>query len=85
LALDENKLKAFLNENNNLEKFNYNIELINFHKLSDDDISTINYFPKQKQNNFIELRKLFQELRFYSLTNDTSWNKFLKTFEKYFN
>ena len=84
LALDENKLKAFLNENNNLEKFNYNVELINFHKLSDDDISTITYFPKQKQNNFIELRKLFQELRFFSLTNDTSWNKFFKTFEKYF-
>ncbi len=85
LTKDQAKLENFLNEGNNREKFNYNVELIKFHQLPIEDIKTIQYWLKPTSNQFVELRKIFTDLSFYSLTNNTAWTKFTKTFEKFFN
>ena len=85
LTRDPIKLENFLNESDNRQKFHYNIELIKFHQLSESDIATIQYWTKPQTNQFAELRKIFTDLHFYSLTNNTAWTRFTKTFEKFFN
>jgi DNA polymerase-1 len=85
LTRDVEKLEAFLNEGDNRHKFKRNVELIAFHQLPEADIATLQYWSRPDVANFEELRRLFTEMRFYSLTNNTSWTKFTKTFEKYFN
>jgi len=84
LTKDPEKLATFLNEGNNRQKFTHNVELIAFHQLPDTDIATLQYWSKPSISDFDELRRLFTDMRFYSLTNTTSWTKFTKTFEKYF-
>jgi DNA polymerase-1 len=84
LTRDQDKLNAFLSEGVNLEKFKYNVALIAFHILTDEDIQNLQYWSMPVENTLVELRQVFTNLRFYSLTNNTSWLKFAKTFEKYF-
>jgi len=85
LTKNPDKLNDFLNEGNNREKFQKNFELINFHTLDENDVNTIQFWTKPSLNNFDELRRIFTDLHFYSLTNNTAWTKFTKTFERYFN
>ncbi len=85
LTRDVDKLEAFLNEGDNRQKFKHNVDLIAFHQLPQSDIETLQYWSKPSVASFEELRRLFTEMRFYSLTNNTAWTKFTKTFEKYFN
>ena len=84
MCKDDTKLQNFLNENNNIEKFKLNLDLIRFHSLSDDDVSTIEYFSVTPKSNWDQLNKDFIDLKFYSLTNKTAWPKFTNTFQKYF-
>jgi DNA polymerase-1 len=84
LTKDPEKLQNFLNEGQNQQKFQNNFDLISFHILPPDDIATLQYWDLAKQNQFEELRKIFTDMRFFSLTNNTAWTKFTKTFEKYF-
>lgn len=84
MCKDNTKLTSFLNENNNRDKFNLNLDLIRFHSLPDDDISTIEYYSVTPKSNWDQLNKDFIDLKFYSLTNKTAWPKFTNTFQKYF-
>ena len=84
MCKDNTKLQNFLNENNNIEKFKLNLDLIRFHSLPDDDVSTIEYFSVSPKSNWDQLNKDFIDLKFYSLTNKTAWPKFTNTFQKFF-
>ena len=68
----------FLDKDNNQEKFDHNVNMIRVHDMKDDlesiQESTADFQPS-------ELRKQFTEYKFYAMTNDTSWKKFVDTFD----
>ena len=68
-------------ERKNIFIRNYN--LIKFKKLSDDEwLVTEQNVSKQKD--WVSLQDKFEEMKFKSLLNDKSWNKFINTFNHLF-
>ena len=78
LMCDPALLTEFLGKDNNQEKFDHNVNMIRVHDMKDDlesiQESTAGFQPS-------ELRKQFTEYKFYAMTNDTSWKKFVDTFD----
>jgi len=77
LLSSKDSLNAFLAESDNREKFDKNCFLIKFHDLSSkmtELSSSCSAFLTS------ELKAVFNELGFQSITNDISWKKYTKTF-----
>ena len=81
LLLDKDMLNDFLIKEDNQDKFNKNIFMIEFHDLTQDadDIKTF----KPDTFNWDRLRHIFNEYDFKSLVlKDKTWNKYTSTFNK---
>lgn len=70
------KLASFLSEGNNHAEYQRNLELIRFKIVPAEEI---NFLDPVK--NFDGLRSSLTSLRFFSMTNDTAWFKYIDTFE----
>ena len=66
----------FMSTMENRARFNMNRELIEFHIVPDDEIHLI-----EGVSNFPALKREFERMEFNSITNDKSWNKYVKTFD----
>ncbi len=75
-VLDPEKLKEFLSIEENRANFSINRKLIEFASVPLDEINFI-----EGQRNFSALREEFIKLKFDSITNDYSWDKYTKTFD----
>lgn len=87
LIEDSDKLKAFLSEGNNKEKFYKNVELIRLHDLEEDnEVENIKYFDVPANNKWNELKQLFvNEYNFNSMVKtEKSWTNYTKTFDNLF-
>jgi len=79
LITDPDRLHDFLSADGNRSLFEHNCEMIRFHDFSHD----INYIEQNRGNsNWPEVLQKFNEMEFFSITNQKSWNKFFNTFDK---
>lgn len=67
--------KKFMEVEENRANFNINRQLIEFRNVPADDISLV-----EGTKDFISLKDEFSKMKFESIVNDTSWNKYTKTF-----
>tara|TARA_B100001094_G_C18134119_1_gene773993 strand:- start:504 stop:1331 length:828 start_codon:yes stop_codon:yes gene_type:complete len=82
LARDLNKLSGFLEkEESNKEIYERNRSLIRFRRPK--DVSEI--FMGNVEPDFDKVKERFLELNFHSMTKDSSWKKYKKTFERILN
>lgn len=78
LMTNPDKLKEFLLKEGHQELFDHNVAMIRVHDMAED----LNHVQESKaQFQPDQLRKKFTEYKFYAMTNDTSWTKFVNTFE----
>lgn len=75
LLADPQKLEKFLAEGDNRAYFQRNLELVGFKIISADKIEM-----RQPDGSIDTLRSKLQELRFFSMVNDTAWGTYSKTF-----
>ncbi len=80
LAMVNNRelLNSFLDKDQNRLMFEKNYRLIKFFDLSNEMHKLENYGPVA---NWDTVREAFIELEFFSMTNDKSWEKYVKTFQ----
>jgi DNA polymerase I len=71
-------LKEFLAKDENQNLFNHNVAMIRVHDMT-KDLETI----QETTSSFCheDLREKFTEYKFFAMTNDTSWKKFVDTFD----
>ena len=69
------KLTGFLDGNEGYAKYQYNRELVKFESVDPDQIEI-----KPGETNWDTLVERFRDLGFWSMVNDTSWPKYVKTF-----
>jgi len=78
MVLDENKLNEFLSKDpSHPEMFKHNIEMIKFHDMQDTMEEIIRWGEAYAWD---DVRKTFNDMKFFSITNDKSWDKFVNTF-----
>ena len=78
LVLDDEKLQEFLSKDpTRTQMFEHNIEMIKFHDMQDTMIEITRWEPVI---NWDDVRHAFNDMKFFSITNDKSWNKFVNTF-----
>lgn len=75
LLANPQKLNEFLAQDNNLEKFQMNYGLIQFHTI-DEGVEHLH-----ESVNWESVRNKMTELGFSSIVNDKSWKKFVNTFD----
>lgn len=68
--------KNFMEVEENRANFNVNRQLIEFRSVPVEEIDL-----KEGVRDFDSLKKSFMEMKFESITNDKSWEKFCKTFD----
>ena len=78
LATNPEQLAAFLNKDNNQELFDRNHTLIRFHDIEQELLHLEHAKPNADWDS---VREVFSDLGFYSMTNDTSWKKYVDTFD----
>jgi 5'-3' exonuclease len=76
LLSNPEKLEAFLSIGSNRDDFNRNLQLIRLKIAKPDELAL-----KPPVKNNAELRRRFTDLKFFSMTNDTAWNKYTETFD----
>ena len=78
LLEDEGAFQAFLATGDNAEKFNRNCEMIRFHDLGSDldDLER-----SDVEFNDEKIKNLFSDMKFFSITNEKFWPKFVETFQ----
>jgi 5'-3' exonuclease len=69
-------LKEFLSNHEQLCNFNRNRELIELRLAPDEEI-----ILKDGQRNFEALKQEFERMDFQSITNEVSWEKYVRTFD----
>lgn len=80
LVSDPEAMAQFLEHEPNRETYERNLGLIRFHELSDDQFSELE--RNEPRVDWEELRRLFDEMKFFSITNLRSWSKFTSTFDR---
>ena len=78
LADDKNILNEFLDRDQNRELFERNYRLIKFFDLSEEMHKLERSIPTA---DWPTIRKQFIEFEFFSMTNDKSWEKYVRTFQ----
>jgi 5'-3' exonuclease len=68
--------KKFMEVEENRANFSVNRQLIEFRSVPEEEIEL-----KEGSRNFPELKKAFMEMKFESITNDQSWDKYCKAFD----
>lgn len=72
---DPELFKKFMEVEENRANFSINRQLIEFRDVPLEEITI-----KEGNRNFDALKKAFMEMKFDSITNDNSWDKYCKTF-----
>ena len=79
LAQNPELLSAFLDKApGNKEKFELNKELVRFHDMG-SDMDSIEH--SSVTSNWENIKEQFNEMEFFSITNEKTWEKFIKTFD----
>jgi len=73
---DPTAFQAFLSSEENRANFNINRQLIEFRSVPEEEISFV-----EGISNFDALRKEFIKMKFDTITNDKSWEKYINTFD----
>jgi len=79
LASDPNKLSEFLCVRSHASQFQRNYELISFRKWSEDERSELT--SSTPSQNWQDVKRVFEDYGFKSITKEESWEKFLKSFD----
>jgi len=79
LASDPNKLSEFLRIEAHASQFQRNYELISFRKWSEDERSELT--SSAPSQNWQDVKRVFEDYGFKSITKEESWEKFLKSFD----
>lgn len=80
LLEDPEALERFLSQEHRREHFNRNIEMIRFHPFTLEQLAELEY--NEPYVDWDGLKTLFEEMKFFSMTNPKSWSKFISTFDK---
>ena len=76
---EEEMLSKFLDkQEGNREKFEHNKELVRFHDMG-SDMDDIEHSPIDA--NWDVVKESFNQMEFFSITNEKPWDKFVKTFD----
>ena len=73
-------LKSFLEQKNHLEVFQRNVDMIRFHELNPAEMSELE--RNVPSSDWSGLKQLFDDMKFFAITNVKSWSKFTSTFDK---
>lgn len=73
---DPARFKAFLDIEENRANFSINRQLIEFHMVPEEDI-----LLQEGTRNFAILKLAFTQMKFDSIINDKSWERYIKTFD----
>jgi 5'-3' exonuclease len=76
LLNDPDKFKSFLDKEENRANFNINRKLVEFAKVPKEEIEIESY-----SSDYVSLKNEFNKMLFVSITNDKSWDRYVKTFE----
>jgi 5'-3' exonuclease len=76
LLKDPEKFKKFMAVEENRAQFSIFRQLIEFRSVPEDEIVLV-----EGVRDFLKLKDEFNKMKFASITNDTSWNKYTKTFD----
>ena len=79
LISDSSLLADFLKQEDNQALFERNEAMIRFHSLTDDELNDLEVSTPDVDWEY--LRTVFTDMKFFSMTNDKSWDKFVKTFD----
>ena len=78
LVIDPGKLDKFLDgDPDRRERFKKNIFLIKFHDMAEEMVALERSSPEV---DWEDVKREFNDLRFWSITNDRSWEKFRRSF-----
>ena len=78
LTLNEDARRQFLSRDDSfVQIFEKNQELIRFHDMK-SEMENLRYW--EGRGLWTEVRKAFDDMKFFSITNDKSWQKFVNTF-----
>lgn len=80
LVIDPDTLKKFLEVPENRDVFQRNVQMIRFHELSPEQMAELEY--NEPEVDWGQIKSLFEEMKFFSITNHKSWSKFVSTFER---
>jgi 5'-3' exonuclease len=83
LVEDPEALEKFLTQEHHRNHFDRNVGMIRFHPFTHEQLSELEY--NEPQVDWDELKILFEEMKFFSMTNFKSWSKFTSTFDKLIN
>jgi hypothetical protein len=81
LVSDAGALEEFLNESGNRELFDRNVAMIRFHDLGAELNAIESHFADSGQD-WNAIRSEFDDMKFFSITADKSWDKFVRTFNR---
>ena len=76
---DSVMLEKYLSHPGRREMYDRNVRMIKFHDLGTDLDEIYRSYPDP---NWPLVRKEFNDLEFFSITNNKSWDKFVRTFDK---
>lgn len=76
LLANPKKMSEFLAEGDNSKSYDRNLDLVRLKSVELDQITLMS-----PVRDFEALRKNLTALSFYSMVNDTAWNKYIETFE----
>jgi len=78
LMCNKTLLAEFLQKPGHQEKFDHNVSMIQAHEM-DEDLDSLEEAKSTFDHDV--LRKKFTEMKFYAMTNDTAWTKYVNTFD----
>lgn len=73
-------LQKFLDQKDYRETFQRNIEMIRFHDLSPTEMAELE--RNHPTSDWPGLKQIFDEMKFFAITNIKSWSKFTSTFDR---
>lgn len=73
-------LQKFLDQKDHRETFQRNIEMIKFHDLSPIEMAELE--RNSPVSDWSGLKHVFDEMKFFAITNVKSWSKFTSTFDR---
>lgn len=73
-------LQKFLEQKNHLEIFQRNLQMIKFHDLSPAEMLELE--RSSPALDWSGVKQVFDEMKFFAITNVKSWSKFTSTFDK---
>jgi DNA polymerase-1 len=80
LIESDDVLQKFLEQKNHREVFQRNVEMIKFHDLSQSEMVELE--RSAPATDWLGLKQIFEDMKFFAITNIKSWSKFISTFDR---